>query len=208
MKNDLSSIATLIVALWLVFLVDLLIPASLTQWGLVPRTASGLLGIPLMPLLHAGPTHLLGNTVSLFILLALIAGSRANLWTIVACMVVLSGTLLWLFGRPRIHIGASGLVFALISFLIVLGLLEKRPVSLAISFAVGVFYGTTLLFGLIPRWSSDISWDGHLCGVIAGVTIAYLMFRGWKIRRWKIRRWKIRGWKIRVPMIRGSSAPR
>ncbi len=105
------------------------------------------------------------------------SGSRANNWAIVLGVVLINGSLLWLFGRNVIHVGASGLIFGLIAFLIVSGMIEKRLVPLAISLLVGLLYGGTLLTGVIPRWGSDVSWDGHLCGVIAGVLVAYALTR-------------------------------
>ncbi len=175
MRNHLYSIGVLILAIWLVFLVDAAIPAKLTAWGLVPRTLRGLVGIPLMPLLHASLGHLLGNTLSLIVLLVLLSGSKSNNWQIVIGIVLINGVLLWLFGRTAVHVGASGLIFGLIAFLIVSGVMEKHPISLAISLLVGVLYGGTLVVGLIPHWGSDVSWDGHLCGAISGAAVAYLL---------------------------------
>lgn len=175
MRNHLYPIGVLILAIWLVFLVDATIPAKLTDWGLVPRNLGGLIGIPLMPLLHGSLGHLLGNTLSLVVLLILLSGSRSNNWQIVIGIVLINGVLLWLFGRTAIHVGASGLIFGLIAFLIVSGLMEKRPIPLAISLLVGGLYGGTLLAGVIPHWGSDVSWDGHLCGAISGAAIAYGM---------------------------------
>lgn len=174
MRNDVCVTSVLVLAIWLVFIVDSLIPATLTDWGLRPRSLSGMAGIVLMPLLHESLGHILGNTFPLIILLMLLSGSRANNWAIVVGISLFSGLLLWLFGRSAIHVGASGLVFGLIGFLIVSGVLEKRLVPMAISLIVAVLYGGTVLIGLVPRWGSSMSWDGHLCGLIAGVVIAYL----------------------------------
>jgi membrane associated rhomboid family serine protease len=85
--------------------------------------------------------------------------------------------LLWLFGRPANHIGASGLIFGLIAFLIVSGLLERRFVPLVISVVVIFFYGGSLLLGVVPRLGSHVSWDGHLFGAVAGGIIAYVLTR-------------------------------
>lgn len=175
MPDRLYSISVLILAMWLVFLVDATIPARLTDWGLVPRTWHGLVGIPLMPLLHGSIGHLLGNTLSLIVLLVLLSGLKSDRWQIVTGIVLLNGALLWLFGRKAIHVGASGLIFGLIAFLIVSGLREKRPIPLAVSLLVGVLYGGTLVAGVIPFWGSGVSWDGHLCGAVSGALIAYLL---------------------------------
>ena len=156
---------------WIVFLVDF------NSFGLMPRTLWGTVGTVSMPFLHAGWGHLLGNTVPLFILLALLAGSKARSWEIVAEIVVAGGVLLWIFGRNATHVGASGLIFGLVAFLIISGLLERRIIPLIVSFAVGILYGGTLIWGVLPGTNSQVSWDGHLCGAIAGGLIAWLLTR-------------------------------
>ena len=164
----------ILLAVWLVFLVDATIPADLSAWGVRPRSAVGLVGIPLMPLLHAGLGHLLSNSPSLAILLFLLFRSRTHGTGIVVMITLLGGTLLWLIGRDSNHIGASGLIFGLTSYLILSGFLDKRPVPLMISIAVGFLYGGMLLFGLLPRWGGNTSWEGHLSGAAAGLLTAYL----------------------------------
>ena len=156
---------------WIVFLVDF------NSFGLVPRTLWGTVGIVSMPFLHAGWGHLLGNTVPLFILLALLAGSKARSWEVVAEIVVAGGVLLWIFGRNATHVGASGLIFGLVAFLIISGLLERRIIPLIVSFVVGILYGGTLIWGVLPGTNFQVSWDGHLCSAIAGGVIACLLTR-------------------------------
>lgn len=174
-REEFRGIAFFIGALWFVWLVDLILPMKLTDWGVHPRTVGGLVGIPLMPFLHAGFGHLLSNTIPLAILLTLLAGSRSSSWQVVAAIVLLGGGLLWCFGRSSAtHVGASGLVYGLIAFLIVAGLLERRLVSLGVAILVGFLYGTTLIFGVLPSFQQHISWDGHLFGALAGALIAYL----------------------------------
>ncbi len=164
-------------AIWAVFILELVLEFtllfSLTSFGLVPRTLTGLVGIPAMPFLHANLQHIVSNTVPLIILLILLAGSKANSWAVVVAIILLGGALLWLFGRPAIHIGASGLIFGLMGFLIVSGLLERRFVPLVISVVVIFFYGGSLLLGIVPRLGAHISWDGHFFGAVAGGIIAY-----------------------------------
>ena len=86
--------------------------------------------------------------------------------------------LLWTFGRPAVHIGASGLISGLTAFLILSGFLEQRIIPLLIALLVGFLYGGSLALGVIPRVGSQISWDGHLCGAIAGGVVAYALTRG------------------------------
>jgi len=174
-QQEIKGVITFIAAIWAVFVLECVLPFDLTSFGLIPRTLTGLMGIPAMPFLHANLQHIVSNTLPLFILLILLAGSRANSWEVVAKVVLLGGALLWLFGRPADHIGASSLIFGLIAFLIVSGLLERRFVPLVISVVVIFFYGGSLLLGVVPRLGSHVSWDGHLFGAVAGGIIAYLL---------------------------------
>ncbi len=175
-REELYGIAAFIGVIWAVFAVSQFIP-RLDSYGVVPRTLHGLIGIPAAPFLHYDLRHILSNTFPLFILLALLAGSRARSWEIVVDIVLLGGSLLWLCGRPATHIGASGLIFGLIAFLILSGLLERRFVPLAIAAIVGFGYGGTLISGVLPRFGSPVSWEGHLCGVVAGGIVAYGLTR-------------------------------
>lgn len=156
---------------WIVYLIDF------NSFGLVPRTLWGAVGIVSMPFLHVGWGHLLGNTVPLLILLTLLAGSKARLWEIVAEIVIAGGVLLWIFGRNATHVGASGLIYGLVAFLIISGLLERRIIPLIVSFAVGILYGGMLIWGVLPGTDSQVSWDGHLCSAIAGGLVAWLLTR-------------------------------
>src|SRR5580704_3516541 len=145
-RQELCGIVAFIGVIWLVFVVSRFIP-SLDYYGVVPRTLDGLVGIPAAPFLHANLHHIVSNTFPLFILLVLLAGSKARSWEVVADIVLLGGLLLWIFGRSAIHIGASGLIFGLIAFLILSGFLEKRLVPLAIAVIVGFLYGGMLISG-------------------------------------------------------------
>jgi len=176
-QDELKGVIAFISAIWAVFLLDWILPVDLNSFGLTPRTLSGLVGIPAMPFLHANLPHIVSNTPPLFILLVLLAGSRANSWAVVVAVILLGGALLWLVGRPAIHIGASGLIFGLTAFLLVSGFLEGRIMPLVIAAVVAFLYGGSLLTGIIPRLHSHVSWDGHLAGAIAGVILARVLTR-------------------------------
>jgi membrane associated rhomboid family serine protease len=176
-REEINAVALFVGAIWAVFFISLAFPA-LDQYGVIPRRIVGLVGIPAMPFLHANFQHLLSNTIPLVVLLILLAGSRAESWQVVLDVALLGGLLLWIFGREAVHIGASGLISGLTAFLIVAGLLEQRIVPLLIALIVGFLYGGSLILGVIPRFGSNISWDGHLCGAIAGGIVAYALARG------------------------------
>jgi membrane associated rhomboid family serine protease len=175
-RQEISGVVVFIGAIWAVFLASWLFPA-IEHFGVVPRTTIGLVGIPAMPFLHANLGHILSNTAPLFVLLILLAGSRAESWEVVVFITLLGGLLLWIFGREAIHIGASGLISGLATFLILSGFLERRIIPLLIALLVGFLYGSVIVMGVIPRIGSQVSWDGHLCGAIAGAIVAFALAR-------------------------------
>ena len=174
-QQEIKGVVIFIATIWGVFLLECVVPFDLLSFGVTPRTLHGLVGIPAMPFLHANLQHIVSNTLPLFVLLILLAGSKARSWEVVTEIVLLGGILLWLCGRTATHVGASGLIFGLIAFLIVSGWLERRFVPLVVSLVVTFVYGGILLWGVIPRIGTHISWDGHLLGAVAGGVIAYLM---------------------------------
>lgn len=160
-------------AIWAVYLLDLILP--LEQLGLVPRSFFGLTGIVTMPFLHGSFGHLLSNTLPLIILLGLMVLSRPRPWSTMILLTLISGVALWLLGRPALHIGASGLIYALMGFLIVAGALERRLVPAAVALLVGVTYGISIISGILPG-QPGVSWEGHLLGLLAGAGLAWTRF--------------------------------
>lgn len=176
--TEITKVLIFVGVIWIVFLLDFALPLS--EWlALIPRDVQRIPGIVAMTFLHKDLGHILANTVPLIVLLTLLAGSRANSWTTVAALIVLGGSLLWLFGRNGndalliSHVGASLLVFALVTFFLSAAWFEKRLVPMLIALLVGFLYGWSTLMGVVPT-SEGISWDGHLCGAIAGVIVALI----------------------------------
>lgn len=165
-------ILVIIGTIWVVFILDLVLP--LEQLGLVPRSLTGLTGIVTMPFLHGNFGHLLANTVPLAILLGLMVISRPKPWSTMIILTLISGVALWLFGRSALHIGASGLIYALMGFLIAAGILERRLTSVAVALFVGITYGASILGGILP--APGVSWEGHLFGLLAGAALAWTRF--------------------------------
>lgn len=170
-RRDFVAIAAFIAVIWIVFAFDRFM--TLEQYGLVPRSVGGLIGIIAMPFLHGDLAHIIGNTIPLAVTLLLLAGSRANSSAIVFLITILGGAGLWLFGREALHIGASGLVFGLIAFHICSGFFERRIKSIVIALLVGGLYAGTLLNGVLP-FQKGVSWDGHLIGAVAGALVALI----------------------------------
>jgi len=166
-------IAVFVGIIWAVFLLDLLLP--LEQLGLVPRHITGLIGIATMPFLHGSFGHLISNTIPLIILLGLMVVSRSRPWSTMIILTLISGAALWLFGWNALHIGASGLIYSLMGFLIMVGILERRLMSAAVALFVGVTYGTAIVGGILPG-TPGVSWEGHLFGLLAGAALAWIRF--------------------------------
>jgi membrane associated rhomboid family serine protease len=163
----------LILVLYAIYFIGIFIP--ITKFGIVPRTANGLIGILTAPFLHGGIRHLASNTIPLIALLAALNTFYPKKTIPVVLFTMLaSGTLVWAFGRNANHIGASGLIYGLVTFLITNGILEKKLVPLLISIAVGLLYGG-LIWGVLPSVRSYISWESHLFGAVSGIVIAFLL---------------------------------
>ncbi len=184
-KDELFGVLFFVALIWIVYWGDTLVPfINLNElFPLIPRTLRGLPGIFTMTFLHGDVKHLVQNTVPLIVLLTLLAGSRGRSWLIVISIMIVSGVLLWLVGRngsdalEKVHVGASGLVMGLITFLIASAVIERRIIPMIIAVVVGLLFGTNLLFGMIP--AKGISWDGHICGALAGIIVAFGCAHTW-----------------------------
>lgn len=173
-KKNLVSVLAFVGAIWAVYLINLPLQLSeynLNEFGLKPRTLHGLIGIFTMPFLHDGFNHVLGNTVPLVVLLSMLAFTRSNPKRIMICLTVMSGVMLWVLGRPKVHVGASGLIYGLAAYLMATGFFERKIASAIAAILVGVLYGS-LFWGLLPTAGQHVSWEGHLLGAVAGGVFA------------------------------------
>ena len=162
---------------WLVELVDeVAFGGSLDRFGIRPRSVPGLWGILVAPLLHAGWMHLAANTGPFIVLAALVLLGRrlASFIAITLLIVVIGGLGVWLFGAANaIHVGASGLIFGYVGYLLARGYFQRSFWSIALALGVAVIYGG-LLFGVLPG-QRGISWEGHLFGFLGGIAAARLV---------------------------------
>jgi len=179
-RKNLINVLAFVGFIWLIYLVSLALKVmswDLVNYGMVPRTARGLIGIFTMPFLHDGLDHLLGNTVPLAVLLFMLATSRSNARRIVLALIIVSGIFTWLVGISSPVVGASGLIYALTAYLITAGLHERQLLSAATAVLVGVLYGSTLFWNLLPTAGKTVAWDAHLLGAAAGAVYAHLTLR-------------------------------
>lgn len=158
---------------WLSELIDqLAFGGTLDALGIRPRELDWLWGILLAPLLHGGFPHLIANTLPLLVLGWLVAvRRRRDFWIVTAVVTVLGGLGVWLFGRPdTIHVGASGVIFGYLGYLLLRGWLDRSLVSLGVAAVAGFLYGGAL-WGVLPG-QVGISWEGHLFGLAGGAATA------------------------------------
>ena len=169
--------AAVVAALWLIEGVDTLSNHALDQLGVRPWNLIGLDGILFAPLLHVSWAHVAANSVPLFVLGTVLWASGLRQW-IVATVTgwITSGVLAWLL--TPIHyvvIGASGVIFGWITYLVVRGFLSRRWPHIVLGLVVMFVYGSVLL-GVFPM-STGVSWQSHLGGAIGGLLAAWLLFR-------------------------------
>jgi membrane associated rhomboid family serine protease len=164
--------ALLVALLWLLEAVDQANGNALDSYGIRPRSQQGLWEVFTAPFLHGSWAHLVSNTVPLFVLgvIVLLDGWRRWLGTTLV-IVGVSGATVWLLSPPgSITLGASGVVFGWLAYLIARGFYTRAPGQIALGVVVFFFYGGTLL-GVLPT-DSGISWQAHLGGAIGGILAA------------------------------------
>jgi len=161
----------LVLVLFLIFYVNQFLGGRLNYFGIIPRTGWGLLGILFSPLLHYNQAHLTANGVSLFLLLVILFSHReyrpevalASIW-------LLSGLGTWLIGRPSVHIGASGVIYGVVTYLIAAAWWLRSWRSAFLAVLILFLYGG-IFYGMLPH-AGFVSWEAHLSGAIAGVLAA------------------------------------
>ena len=172
------ALALMVAAMWILEGIDTVLGGRLDAEGVRPLNTDGLTGILFAPLLHAGWGHLIANTVPLLVVGAIIALSGIRTFVLVTAFGwLISGVLTWLIGGSSTHIGASGIVFAYIVFVIVRGLFTRAPLHIIVGIIAALYYGVGVLGGMLPFGNDGISWQGHLGGAIGGVLAASTLGR-------------------------------
>lgn len=167
--------AGFLAVVWAVYLFDRLSGLDLARFGLRPRDGMGLLGLITTPLLHGNIGHIASNSVPLFVggvaMLFLYPNSALKALPLI---YVGSAALAWLIGRSSLHIGASGLVYGMLAYVFVAGILRRDLRSVGVSLLIWFLYGS-LVWGVLPL-DSGSSWELHASGAIIGVVLA-IVFR-------------------------------
>jgi len=159
------------ILIWVVYWVELVIGVNFNEMGVKPRTLLGLRGVVLSPFIHGSLEHLYNNTIPLGILLsALWYFYRDVAWKVLVYGILLSGLITWLIGRTSYHIGASGFIYVLASFIFFKGIFSSHFRLVALSLIVVFIYGSMLWY-IFPV-KDGMSWEGHLAGFLTGLFLA------------------------------------
>lgn len=160
--------------MWFVKVTEVLFEADFSRFGIYPLTVRGLAGIVLSPFIHSDFRHLFNNSLPLFLLsLALFYFYSEIAFKVFSLTFIITGTLVWIGGREAWHIGASGMVYGLASFLFFSGIIRKYFRLVALSLLVVFLYGE-MVWGIFPGIHDNISWESHMLGFLSGIFLAII----------------------------------
>jgi membrane associated rhomboid family serine protease len=179
LKTQATVLGGTLALFWAVFVVNTLLGGSLLSLGVIPRTTIGLRGILFAPFLHASLNHIVANSIPFLALgwMVMLRDERHFIPVTLAGMIG-SGLMAWLLGAPgTVHIGASGVIFGYLGFLMLTGWYTRSFGSILLSVIVTLVWGS-LVLGMMPG-ERGISWQAHIGGFLGGVFAA----RGFRISR-------------------------
>jgi len=157
---------------WILQFLKLIIGLNLNHLGIYPRSVYGLIGLITAPFIHGNLQHLIANTLPFGIFCFLFFSIyRRKAWQRFILIWITAGFITWLIGRPAWHIGASGIIYALASFLIFGGILSRKFLLILLSVLLLIIY-SGLIWGIFPS-DTQTSWEGHLAGALSGLFWAY-----------------------------------
>ena len=162
--------------LWAIELLNLAFDLGVEDFGVRPRTLTGLVGIIVAPLVHASVEHLIANSLPLLVLgTAMLYLYPAGATKVLPAVYFGPGAAVWLFARGGVHVGASGLIFGLISYIFLAGLIRRDRRAIAASLLVAFMYGASVS-GVLPI-KHEVSWETHLAAALIGLVLAIVLRR-------------------------------
>lgn len=173
-KNSMLRVPILFVVLiWFVYWIEIKFGLNFNKYGLYPREFSGLKGVVFSPFIHSDTKHLFNNSIPLFVLsLSLFYFYRRVAIKVLIYGALFTGLLTWVIARDSYHIGASGVVYLLFSFVFFSGVFKNHYRLIALSLITIFLYGS--MVWLILPTEDRISWEGHLSGFVTGIVYAFL----------------------------------
>lgn len=162
--------------LWIIKAIEVAFELDFTEFGILPRHLYGMFGIITGPLVHGDIFHLISNTFPLIILgVGLFYFYHRIAFEVIFIIYLMTGFWVWLAAREAYHIGISGIIYGLLSFLLFSGFIRRDTKSLSVSFIVLFIYGGNMIYGVFP-YNTGVSWESHLLGAISGLFCA-IFFR-------------------------------
>lgn len=161
-----------ILLIWFIYFIEIRFGLNFNKYGIYPKTLSGLKGIFFSPFIHSSTKHLFNNSIPLFVMMvSLFYFYRKIAGQVLIYGLLFTGLLTWSFARPSYHIGASGIVYLLVSFIFFSGIFRKYYRLTALSLIVVFLYGGMVWY-IFPT-EDRISWEGHLSGFLVGFIFSY-----------------------------------
>lgn len=178
-RRAVIGVFVLVAVMWLLELVDVILPGDLDGYGIESRDTGSLTGVVAAPFLHADFAHLMANTVPFLVLGSIVAlRYPSRFWAIALTIIGIGGLGVWLLGPSNtVMVGASGVVFGFLTFLLTAGVLTRHWLDVAIALGVLFLYGGILIGALPFGVEAGVSWLGHLMGAAAGILAAFLFAR-------------------------------
>lgn len=167
-----------VMIMWICFYAGLHYFPEMHEYGILPKTLKGLRGVPLHIFIHGSFKHLLNNSIPIFFLvMALKYFYRQQFWKVLLLGILFAGIGTWLIGRNSYHIGASGLVYCLVSFMFFKGILTKYYRLVALSLTIVLLYGGIIwyMFPNAETINGGVSWEGHFAGFVTGLMMGVFM---------------------------------
>ncbi len=159
---------------WGMFFITLLTGYRILILGIYPRTLFGLIGIIFSPFLHGSFNHIFFNSIPLFLLSNFLLISGLNFYLNISFYIILwSGILVWIIGRPALHVGASSVITGYWSFLVINAYHQGGMQSYLLA-GISIYYFAGIFFGIFPT-NKGVSWEGHLSGFVSGIVLNYTL---------------------------------
>lgn len=163
----------LLMFMWAIRIFESVTRISMGSYGILPRRLSGLKGILTAPLIHGSYSHLFNNTIPFLVASVVIVFFYKRISGLVIALIwLITGFLVWLFAKPAYHIGASGVVYGMVSFIFWTGLFNRDRKSIVLALIM-LFLYSGMFIGILPD-QPGISWESHLLGGLTGILVAYL----------------------------------
>lgn len=162
-----------VLLIWFVYFIEINFGFNFNKYGIYPKSFMGLRGILFSPFIHSDTTHLFNNSVPLAVMLGCLYYFYQKIANkVIVIGLILTGVLTWILGRPSYHIGASGIIYLLVSFIFFSGIFRKYYRLIALSLVVVFLYGSMVWY-IFPT-EERISWEGHLSGFMVGSFFAFV----------------------------------